>query len=175
MKKKWYAVYTKPRNEKKVSELFQREGIEHYLPLITREKIWSDRKKKVAEPLFSSYVFVRISETEHLRVLQTPGVVRFVIFERKKVPVREEEILAIQKYVETGMEILENENEYRIGKRVRVTRGGMKGLEGRLVELLGKQRVRVEIEAVGQAVFIQIPKGSLEITGDYEEDNTNYW
>jgi ribosomal protein L24 len=49
------------------------------------------------------------------------------------------------------------------GKRVKVNRGSMKGLEGRLVQILGKQRVKVEIDAIQQSVFVKIPKGSLDI------------
>ncbi|MGC9344856.1 MAG: UpxY family transcription antiterminator [Bacteroidales bacterium] len=175
MNKTWYAVYTKPRNEKKVAYFFERDGIDHYLPLIQRIKIWSDRKKKVDEPLFSSYIFVHIEEREHLAVLKTQGVVRFVTFEGKKVPIRDVQIEAIRKYAETGEELLDNEGDYTIGKKVKVARGGMKGLEGRLVEILGKQRVKVEIEAIGQAVFIQIPKGNLEIVGDYGKEEGRYW
>ena len=175
MQKTWYAVYTKPRYEKKVAFFFERDGIEHYLPLMERLKLWSDRKKKVAEPLFSSYIFVYIDEKEHLNVLKTQGVVRFITFEGKKVPIREVQIEAIRKYVETGEEFLINEGDYKIGKKVKVIRGGMNGLEGKLVEILGKQRVKVEIEAIGQSVFIQIPKGSLEIIGEYSEDPDKFW
>ncbi|MCF8378533.1 MAG: UpxY family transcription antiterminator [Bacteroidales bacterium] len=174
--KGWYAIYTKARNEKKVASLFLRDGIEHYLPLIERVKIWSDRKKKVEEPLFTSYVFVHIEEKEHLKVLQTVGVVRFISFEGKKVSIRPAEIEAIRKYAETGEEFLLNETDYKPGKKVKVIIGPMKGLEGKLVEILGKQRVKVEIEAVGKAVFIRIPKGSLEIIGKYEENGAeNLW
>ena len=175
MKKVWFAVYTKPRNEKKVAYFFERDGVDHYLPLIQRIKIWSDRKKKVDEPLFTSYIFVHITEREHLAVLKTQGVVRFVTFEGKKVPVRDAQIEAIRKYAETGEEFLANEEDYKVGKKVRVVRGGMKDLEGRLVQILGKQRVKVEIEAIGQAVFIQIPKGNLEIIGEYDEEDKRMW
>ena len=167
----WYAIYTKSRNEKKVATLFLRDGIEYYLPLMKRLKFWSDRKKQVEEPLFSSYVFVHIDEFEHLNVLKTTGVVRFISFEGKKVAIRDTEIEAIRKYAETGEELLLNEEDYKIGKKVKVKIGPMKGLEGKLVEVLGKQRVKVEIEAIGQAVFIRIPKGNLEIIGKYEENN----
>lgn len=167
----WYAIYTKSRNEKKVATFFLRDGIEYYLPLMKRVKFWSDRKKQVEEPLFSSYIFVHIDEFEHLKVLKTTGVVRFISFEGKKVAIRDIEIEAIRKYAETGEELLLNEEDYKVGKKVKVKIGPMKGLEGKLVEVLGKQRVKVEIEAIGQAVFIRIPKGSLEITGKYEENN----
>jgi len=161
--KTWYAIYTKSRNEKKVSSLLAEQDIEHYLPLVKKIRQWSDRRKTVEEPLFSSYIFVHITEKEHLPVLQTPGVVKFVSFERRKVPVRDVQITAIKKYVETGIEEIFNEEAYTIGKRVRVTRGALKGLEGTLVGLLGKQRVKVEIDAIGQSVFLKIPMGGVEV------------
>lgn len=176
MTKSWYAIYTKSRNEKKVAELFSRDGIDHYLPLVSKLKIWSDRKKTIQEPLFPSYVFVYITEKEHLSVLRTPGVVRFITFEGKKVEIRPVQIEAIKEYVETGKEFIENEADYKVGKHVRVNRGSMKGLEGRLVEILGKQRVKVEIEAIRQSIFIRIPKSNLEIVGDYQgDDSGKYW
>jgi len=165
VEKHWYAVYTKSRNEKKVAEFFSRDGIEHYLPLVQQLRIWSDRKKKVEEPLFRSYIFVYIDERDHLPVLKTQGVVKFVMFEGKKVKVRKEQIDAIKNYLSTGMEIIDNEADYTVGKRVKIIRGSMKGLEGRLTEVLGKQRVKIEIDAINQSVFVRIPVGSLEIVG----------
>ena len=166
MGKIWYAIYTKPRHEKKVSGFLLRDHIDHYLPLIKKYKIWSDRRKIVEEPLFNSYIFVNISEKEHLPVLQTPGVIRFISFEGKKISIKEAQIEAIRKFVETGEELLENEADYTVGKKVRIIRGSMKGLEGRLIEILGKQRVKIEIDAIKQSVFVKIPKGSLEIIGE---------
>lgn len=167
MEKIWYAVYTRPRSEKKIASLFERDGIEHFLPLMRRTKIWSDRLKKVDEPLFPSYIFVKITEKEHISVLQTNGVVCFVVLEGRKVPVPEIQIRAIRKYIQTGEEDIENEKDFTVGKKVRVIRGELRGLAGRLSEILGKQRVKVEIEAIGQSVFIKIPLGSLELEGDY--------
>ena len=60
--KKWFAIYVKSRCEKKVNEQLEDIGVESFLPLITRVKQWSDRKKKVEEPLFRSYLFVHISD-----------------------------------------------------------------------------------------------------------------
>jgi transcriptional antiterminator RfaH len=152
-----------PALKKKVAELFEREHIEYFLPLIKKYKVWSDRRKIIEVPLFNSYIFVFISEHEHLSVLKIPGVVRFITFEGLKVSIRPVQIEAIKKYLDTGEEWLENEADYVVGKRVKVNRGSMKGLEGRLVQILGKQRVKVEIDAIQQSVFVKIPKGSLDI------------
>ena len=58
--KKWFVVYTKSRCEKKVADLLTKKGIENYCPLNRVQKQWSDRKKIILAPLFTSYVFVRI-------------------------------------------------------------------------------------------------------------------
>ena len=64
----WYAVYTKPKWEKKVAELLARKGIEHYCPLNRVLKQWHDRKKWVEEPLLTSYVFVYVTPAEQAEV-----------------------------------------------------------------------------------------------------------
>jgi transcription antitermination factor NusG len=71
--KKWYAVYTRARWEKKVSEYLTRKDIENYCPLNKVLRQWSDRKKIVHEPLFTSYVFVNVSEEQHAFLKQTSG------------------------------------------------------------------------------------------------------
>jgi transcription antitermination factor NusG len=61
--KNWYALYTKPRWEKKIHKLLQQKGIESYCPLNKVRRKWSDRIKVVEEPLFKSYIFVRVEES----------------------------------------------------------------------------------------------------------------
>jgi hypothetical protein len=51
---KWYAVYTRPRWEKKVAEILTDKKIENYCPLNKVVRQWSDRKKIVHEPLFTT-------------------------------------------------------------------------------------------------------------------------
>ena len=77
-KKYWYVVYTKPRWEKKVYSLLEEEGIEAYCPLNKVHKQWSDRMKWVEEPLFKSYVFVRLAEEEMSQVRMVSGVINYV-------------------------------------------------------------------------------------------------
>ena len=60
-KSKWYVLYTKPRHEIKALERLAQNGFEVYCPMKTTLKQWSDRKKKVSEPLLPSYIFIKIS------------------------------------------------------------------------------------------------------------------
>ena len=74
----WYAIYTASRAEKKVKQALDEAGIENYLPLQEKIRLWSDRKKKVKLPLISSYIFVRILSSDMGTVLKQRGVVCFI-------------------------------------------------------------------------------------------------
>jgi len=76
--KNWYAVYTRPRAEKKVADALTKKKIENFSPINKVIRQWSDRKKIVYEPLFTSYVFVKVSEQELSAIKQTDGVINLV-------------------------------------------------------------------------------------------------
>jgi len=92
----WYAIYTKPRNEKKVAENLAAIGIESYCPIVTTLKQWSDRKKMVETPLIPSYVFVRIAEANRKDVFQINGVVQYVFWLGKPAIIKPSEIEALK-------------------------------------------------------------------------------
>ena len=96
----WYVLYTKARQEKKVSDSLNTIGIEAYCPLVTVVKQWSDRKKKVQLPLINSYVFVNIEEHKREDVFKVLGVVRYLFWLGKPALVRAIEIEALQKSLE---------------------------------------------------------------------------
>ena len=76
--KTWFALYTKPRSEFKASQQLAGVEVEHYLPTITRLKQWSDRKKKVTEPLIRGYIFIYTNENQRLASVEQPSIVRCV-------------------------------------------------------------------------------------------------
>ena len=169
-KKNWHALYVRSRAEKKVLSQLEENGYEAYLPLITQIKTWSDRKKKVLEPLFKSYVFVYSNDKEYIPILNLYGVVKFVTFERKAVVVPENQILAIKKFVndyENGEEFkMRNDEELKVGQMVRIINGPMKGLSGRLETIENKRHLVVYIDVVGQYIPVHIPRAKVEPCGD---------
>lgn len=98
-KKNWMAVYTKPKNEKKVNERLLSAGIETYLPMQEVVRQWSDRKKKIKIPLFTSYVFVYISDKQRLTVLSDPAVLNFVFWLGKPAVIKDYEIERIRYFL----------------------------------------------------------------------------
>lgn len=160
--KKWFAIYVKSRSEKKVLTLLEDIGVESFLPLITRVKQWSDRKKKVEEPLFRSYLFVNIPLSDYYTVLNINGVVKFISFEKKPVPVPDNQIIAIKEYLnDTELHSI-NYEDFKEGELVRVKTGQMKDLVGRFVKINGKHRVIIDIEAVGQSLAVNIARSNVE-------------
>lgn len=165
-RKNWHVLYTKSRQEKKVRDRFGQEGIECYLPLEKKLRIWSDRKKWIEEPLFRSYIFVHVDiadYNEYLKVLQTEGVVHFVRIEKNPVIVRDELIEAIRQYEKMGEFVSEEEEkQLKVGDAVEIIRGSLKGLFGTLVEIGRKRKVRIMLEAVRQSIYLTVPKSYLK-------------
>ena len=172
----WHALYVRSRAEKKVYDQLVDQGYEAYLPLITRVKQWSDRKKKLEEPLFKSYVFVRNNERQHYFVLGVYGVVRFVTFEHEAVVVPEKQILAIKKYIDNPVENEEDLKniDLKEGQLVRITNGPMQGLTGRLISVKSKRRLLVNIDVVGQSIPVSLPRTKVEPIEEKKDTTIDY-
>ena len=98
--KKWFALYTKPRHEFKALEQLNEIEVETYLPTITVTKQWSDRKKKVTEPLFKSYIFIYSTELQRNNALTREAVIKTIYFNGKPAVIPEQEMESIKKMLE---------------------------------------------------------------------------
>ena len=159
---KWYAAYTNSRAEKKVLEELRKQGIDAYLPLQKKLKQWSDRRKWVEEPLIRCYIFVNIGLKDYYRVLNTRGVVRYVTFEGRAVPIPENQIDVLRKLVATEADVEVTSASFAPGDKVQVVTGPLHGLVGELVDFRGNRRVMVRIDHIGQQLLVSIPAGFLE-------------
>ncbi|NOY38140.1 MAG: UpxY family transcription antiterminator [Chlorobi bacterium] len=157
----WYAVYTRPRNEKKVRDLLTNSGFECYLPMVKTLRLWSDRKKWVYFPLFRSYIFVRIDLKDYHDVLNTEGIVKFIRFGDGPVPIPEKQIKAIRMYEKSGEIIHDQEIDIQIGDSVEVIHGPLKGLSGKMVAVNRRKKVQIIIEGVQHSVYLYIPRSFL--------------
>jgi len=161
---KWYALYTRSRWEKKVYAELSHQEIESYLPLVTRLKQWSDRKKKIEEPMIRSYVFVKSSEKEYYNILNTPGAVRYVSFEGKAAPIPEWQIDAMKKMIEYDQPHYYTGEQFTKGDRVNITSGPLNGKEGEIVrDSKGQKKVIIRIENIGYSLVIETPISTIEI------------
>lgn len=158
VEKKWYALYTKPRWEKKIDAALVRKGIESWCPLQKVERQWSDRKKVIEDPLFKSYVFVHIDDTERSKVLMTDGVLNFVYYLGKPAVIKNEEVDLIKKYLaekDASISILSQEG-YKEEMRIKVNHGVFMGNEGTVIRG-GRKKVYVKLESLGQVMVVEFP------------------
>jgi transcription antitermination factor NusG len=152
----WYAVYTKPRNEKKLVGRLQEKGIEAYIPLRKTLKQWSDRKKFVEEPLITSYAFVCIRMDQYQDVLNTPGAVRFIWFSGKPAVIPGSQIHTLKLITGSGVEIECVPDTMLKGSMVRITTGALKGFTGELVNFAGKHKVVLRIDHLDKVFLLTI-------------------
>ncbi len=156
MEKKWYAVYTKPKWEKKVDSLLQKKEVDTWCPLQKVTRQWSDRKKVIEEPLFKSYVFVSIDQTERTKVLATDGILNFVYHVGKPAVIRNEEIELIKRYLADGEATITIEAMSSIAEntRIKVNHGIFMDTTGTVVKG-GNKKVYVKLESLGQIMVVE--------------------
>lgn len=157
----WYVLYTKPRNEKKTATLLEQRGVVAYCPTQEVVKQWSDRKKKINEPIFKSYVFVHLEDynAEQITVLTTPGAVRFLWWQKKPGIVREEEIEAIKSLLNKykGAKVTVQLHE---GQDISIAEGPLKGQSGSIVKISGRKAF-IYLRSLGWNVTVDLPLQSL--------------
>jgi transcription antitermination factor NusG len=158
--KKWFAVYTRPRWEKKVHKLLEEKGIESYCPLNKVHRKWSDRIKIVDEPLFKSYVFVKVNEEEKTSVRMTQGVVNFIYWLGKPAIIKEKEIETIKKFLNDHHDVEVRPIDIKAGKKVMVQSGILMGKEGTVKKVMHK-KVEVVIESIGFVLSAYIDKSKI--------------
>jgi len=159
---KWYAVYTRPRFEKQVAQRLGEQGIEAYLPLIKTMRQWSDRKKMVEIPLFSSYVFVQIDRRDYDIVLQTQGVVKYISFEGKAATIPPEQINNLKIIVNSDEKIETTWKPHQKGDKVMVNAGSLKGLKGELISDGERKKVLIRIDSIDQNLTVEIHSSLIE-------------
>lgn len=158
---KWYAVYTKPRWEKKVASLLAEKDIIHYCPLNKIVRQWSDRKKTVLEPLFKGYVFVQVEENKKWELMNINGIVNYVYWLGKPATIRESEIETIRKFLNEFESVDLEEGILPENSVVRVKQGVLMDYKGMVLEVMGN-KARVRIESMGLQLSAIFEKHNLE-------------
>ena len=156
--KNWYAVYTKPRWEKKVHQRLTAKGLQSWCPVQKVQRQWSDRKKMIEDPVFKSYVFVCITDEERLPVLETDGVLNFVHFLGKPAMIRKEEINTIKSYLMENDATLtvESLRLFREQDKVVIKQGVFMDNTGTILKT-GSKKVYVKLESLDQVLIVEFP------------------
>ncbi len=162
--KKWRAIYTKSRTEKKVLDRLKQLGYEAFLPMKTELRQWSDRKKKVRIPLIKSYVFIKVSQKELSDVLGIPGVVAVLKYLGNPALIQDHEIEYLKIACNgNDVHVVHQNLDLSTGTLVRVVKGAFQGMFATFLEERGKHRVLLHINALNQSIELTVPRNHLEV------------
>lgn len=159
---RWFAIYTSYKREKIVERMLVQKGIQVYLPLQKVTRRYSRKIKNLEIPLINCYVFVKITKSEYVPVLETEHVVRFISFSKNLIAIPEEEIEVIKKVVGEGIEIEVESRSYQEGEEIEIIGGNLVGMRGKLVSNKGKNQVLIELENMGYSLIIELNQSLLK-------------
>lgn len=157
----WYALYTRPRFEKKVNKELTDLQIETFLPLKTVTKFWSDRKKRVEEPVFPSYVFIHANSRERHDAFQPQGVVRIVSFSGEPARIPDHQIEAVRRILAAGFDPVVS-HRFSPGDPVEIIAGPLIGLRGYVRTYRGNNHFAVQVDGIRMAVLVHIEAAYLK-------------
>lgn len=157
--KYWYALYTKVNQEFKTADQLTKRAIEYYLPTVTKIKKWSDRKKKITEPVIKGYIFIYADETERLDALTIPSVVRCISENGKpsKIPAWQ---------IENFKLVIESKSDFILynglvpGQSIEILNGPFKGVKG-IVQAINNKNMNlaISINILNRSLIIKLPEG----------------
>lgn len=156
----WYAVYTYANHERRVADQFAGRNIEHFLPQYESVRRWKDRKVRLQLPLFPGYLFVHTAPQDRLRVLQVPGVVRLVGFNGSPTPMPHEDIQRIREFLGQGWRA-EPHPYLQTGRKARVVRGPLVGMEGIIVRRKNLSRLVLSFDLIQRSMAIEMDETDL--------------
>jgi transcription termination/antitermination protein NusG len=159
----WYGLQTRPRHEKIVAHRLQERGVTTFLPVVTEEHRWSDRKKKVEVPLFGCYVFAKFvpNRTERLRVLRVDGVFGLVGARGEGTAIPDEQIDAVRTLIEQSLPWTSHPF-LKIGQKVRLRSGALDGVEGILVSRNGDRTLVISVDAIQRSLAVRVQGYEVE-------------
>lgn len=162
----WFALYTKPRTEFKAAKQLEAVGVEYYLPTIVKISQWSDRKKKITEPLLRGYIFILSDERERILSLEQPSIVRCLSEHGRPSRIPNWQIDNLKKMLQTHAEFHIKEGLVA-GVKVKIKEGPFQGVIGVVQEAEAGKSIVVSIDLLNRSVIAHLPKESVfEIVRD---------
>jgi transcription antitermination factor NusG len=158
---RWFAAYTAPRHEKRVSARLQDRNVETFLPLYRSVRQWNNRTRVRLElPLFPCYVFLRITPQDHGKVLSIPGIFSLVGSKKEPWPLSDSEVEALR----SGLSQTNPEpHEYLVvGERLRIRSGPLASMEGVLLRRKNAFRVVLTLNEIGRSFSVEVNAKDVE-------------
>lgn len=167
---KWHVIHTKVREEFRALENLKNQGFEVFLPTCQVQKKQGQSVKLVTEPLFSRYLFIRLSDatSNWLPIRSTRGVAQLLRFGQVNHPV------VIPDPIVDCLRLRCSQEEplhelFHAGDLVEITQGPFKGLLGFFEKLQtlpdGLARALLLVEILGSVQKLELSLPQLKKVG----------
>lgn len=157
--RRWWAVYTKSRQEKALARQLEGMSVPFYLPLVSHTKLMRGRRVTSQLPLFGSYLFVFADDGERVQTLSTKRITQMLPAGDGATLARD--LVNVRSLIASGAP-LTVESRLEAGCRVRVKNGSLMGMEGVVVARRGVERLLVAVQFLQQGVSIEINDFQVE-------------
>jgi transcription antitermination factor NusG len=121
---------------------------------------WSDRKKKITEPLLNGYIFIFSNEKERILSLEQPSIVRCLSQRGRPARIPEWQIDNLKRMLQTNAEFQIKEG-LTPGVKVKIKEGPFQGVIGVVQEAEIGKAIVVSIDLLNRSVIAHLPKGSI--------------
>ena len=149
----WLVLHSRPRCEKKLLDTCRHNHLPAYLPILVRRHVYGGRVRHHSVPLFPGYLFCAADRDQRRFLEQNDQVANVLVDARPEI--LRGQILHLHAALNVGaaVEVL----PYIVqGKTVRILGGMLKGTEGVVQHIKGRDRVVLNIELIGQSVAVEI-------------------
>ncbi len=151
---RWHVLYTKPRHEVKALERLVQNGFEVYCPMKTTLKQWSDRKKKVSEPLLPSYIFIKTTEKKRATPLTDPSVINYIFWLGKPAIIRDIEIDTLKGIISKDKVQDFEVRELKLGDEIEINKGQIKG-KNATIKSISNNYIKAELKELGMTIVLK--------------------
>jgi transcription antitermination factor NusG len=152
----WLAVVVRSRHEKSVQRILEGKKYKTSVPLVKcihKRQVgsqWDSQK-----PLIPGYVFAVQDHSNEFRIVATPGVVQIVSFGREQATIPGSEIEALELVAASGLPVA-GCGYTRIGEKVELIEGPLKGVQGIVLREAKTTRLIVGVELLQRSVSVEI-------------------
>ena len=151
---KWHVLYTKPRHEIKALERLTQNGFEVYCPMKTTLKQWSDRKKKVIEPLLPSYIFIKTTEKKRATPLTDPSIINYIFWLGKPAIIRDTEIDTLKGIISKDKVQEFEVRKLKVGDEIDIIKGQIKG-KNATIKSISNNYIKAELRELGMTIVLK--------------------
>jgi len=170
----WFALQTRPKNERKVECLLKQKGYDCFTPVYRSKRKWSDRIVEIDFPLFPGYVFCRFNSSALGKAVSTQGVTRVVGFGGTPAEVAREEIEALQLLTRTDF-LREPWKYIPNGTLVLVETGPLAGIQGIISTDENKKQLVISVTLLQRSVAIQLDEDTvISVVEDLKESRVEF-